>query len=131
MGMQCVSGVNEITAMNFLQGLMSRSNRPSELNDLQSLRGSVFRYRSELTLRFKNAHFSPALPKSPNADGWSIGCAANIFDVQQFILTTKRKEVRKERVEVWFGTQMKDLRVMRIVYMREDAQELTIDVLDG
>jgi len=93
--------------------------------------GSVFRHRPGLTSRFKNAHFSPALPERSDPFGRPAGCAANVFDVQQFVLTTKRKEVRKERVEVRFGTQMKNLGVVRVVYMREDAQELTIDVLDG
>jgi len=86
----------------------------------------------ELASRFKNTHFSPTLPKGANADGRRVGgCASNVFDIQQLILTAKCKEVSEERVEVGLRTQMKNLRIVCVVYMRKDTQELTIDVLDG
>lgn len=85
----------------------------------------------ELTLRFKNAHFFPTLPQSANADGRRVGCASNVFDIQQLVLATECKEVGEERVEVRLRTQVKNLRIVCVVYMRKDAQELTIDVLDG
>jgi hypothetical protein len=37
----------------------------------------------------------------------------------------------KERVEVGLGTQVKDLRVVCMVYVRKYTQELTVNVLDG
>jgi hypothetical protein len=83
------------------------------------------------TSRFKNAHFPPALPKSANANGRHVGSTANVFDVQQLVLAAECKEVSEERVEVRFGTQVKDLRVVCVVYMRKHTQELAIDVLDG
>jgi hypothetical protein len=39
--------------------------------------------------------------------------------------------VSEERVEVRFRTQMKNLRIVGVIYMRKNTQELTIDVLDG
>jgi hypothetical protein len=82
-------------------------------------------------LRFKNAHFSPPLPKSANADGRYVRSSANVFDVQQLVLAAECKKVSEERVEVRLRTQMKNLGIVRVVYMREHTQELTIDVLDG
>lgn len=86
---------------------------------------------ARLSSRFKNSHFSPALPKSANPNRRRVGRTANVFDVQQLVLAAECKEVSEERVEVRFGAQVEDLRVVRVVYMREYTQELTIDVLDG
>jgi hypothetical protein len=38
--------------------------------------------------------------------------------------------VRKEGVEVWFGAEVQDLRIVRVVDVCEDAQELAVNVLD-
>jgi hypothetical protein len=38
--------------------------------------------------------------------------------------------VREERVEVWFGAEVENLGVVRVVDVREDAQELAVDVFD-
>jgi len=112
-----------------------RFNRPvsGELNDLQLLNARLCfpAQVPRLESRFKNAHFSPALPEGADADRRRVRRAANVLDVQQLVLTTECEEVREERVEVRFGTQVKDLGVVRVVYVREDAQELTVDVFDS
>jgi len=39
--------------------------------------------------------------------------------------------VSEERIEVRFRTEMKNLRIVRVIYMRKYAQKLSVDVLDG
>ena len=75
----------------------------------------------ELTLRFKNAHFFPTLPQSANADGRRVGCASNVFDIQQLVLATECKEVGEERVEVRLRAKMENLGIVCMIYMSEDA----------
>ena len=76
---------------------------------------------TSLPSRFQNTHFSLMLPKSANPDSRRVGRTANVFDVQQLVLVAESKEVGEERVEVRFGVQVEDLRVVRMVYMHEYA----------
>jgi len=112
-----------------------RFDRPvsGEPNDLQLINARLYfpAQVPRLDSRFKNAHFSPALPEGADADRRRVRRATNVLDVQQLVLTAEREEVREQRVEVRFGTQVKDLGVVHVVYVREDAQELTVDVFDG
>ena len=114
---------------------MHRFNWPvsGELNDLQLLIAQLYSSGTgtRLELRFKDAHFSPAFPEGADPDRRRVRRAANVLDVQQLVLTTEREEVGEERVEVRFGTQVEDLGIVGVVYVREDAQELTVDMFDG
>ena len=111
-----MSDVDEITGANFLLGSTGRVFVLATLDSHQDSRIPISLQRSQ---------------ESTNADGRRVGRTANVFDVQQLILTAERKEVSKERVEVRFRTQMKNLRIVRVINMRKYTQELTIDVLDG
>jgi len=53
----------------------------------------------------------------------------DILDVQKIVLSSECEEVREERVEVALGLQMEHGGVVRVVEMREYAEELTVDVL--
>jgi hypothetical protein len=62
------------------------------------------RHNQRLQSRLENAHFSPALPQSADADSRRVGRATNVFDLKQLVLTAKREEMCEERVEMRFGT---------------------------
>lgn len=39
--------------------------------------------------------------------------------------------MREQRVEMWLTAEVENLRVVRVVKVRKDAQELSVNVFDG
>ena len=74
----------------------------------------------------QNALLLPSLPKQPYANR-CIRITFNIFHLQQFILPPKCQEVCKEGIEMGLRAKVQDLRIVRMVYVREYAEKLTID----
>lgn len=37
----------------------------------------------------------------------------------------------KERIKMWFGAEVEDLVIVRMVYVGENTEELTVNVFDG
>jgi hypothetical protein len=78
----------------------------------------------------EGADLLPALPERADADDRLARPPTNVLDVEELVLAPERQEVREERVEVRLGAQVQDLRVMRVIDVREHAQQLPIHVLD-
>ena len=56
--------------------------------------------------------------------------ALDVLDLEELVLLSEGEEMREERVEVALRSEMEDLFVVRMVEVREDAEELAVDVLD-
>ena len=78
----------------------------------------------------EDAHLLPLLPERTNADHGSL-LTLDVLGLEKLILLAEREEVREERVEVAFGAEVEDLRIVRVVEVREDAQKLAVDMFDG
>jgi hypothetical protein len=88
------------------------------------------RRENKYRLRFQYPHILPPLPQGANADR-RVGLTFDILDIQQLVLFAESKEMGKERVEMGFRSQMKDLGVVRMVYVGEDTEELAVYVFGG
>ena len=77
----------------------------------------------------EDAHLLPLLPKRADTNN-RARLALDILDLQELVLLAECEEVREERVEVALAAQVQDLLVVRVVEVREDAEELAVDVLD-
>jgi hypothetical protein len=74
----------------------------------------------------ERARLAPALPERADADR---GRALDVLAVQELVLAPEREEVREQAVQVWLGPQVEDVRVVRVVDVREHAQQLPVHVL--
>jgi hypothetical protein len=79
----------------------------------------------------KNAHFAPTLHQCTNPGCRLALCTTEVLRVEKLVLPPECKEVREERVEVRLGAQVENLSKMCVIEMREDAEQLSVDVLDG
>ena len=82
---------------------------------------------SRLGGRINDPHILPPFPQCTDPDCGAL-LSFDILDIQQFVLLPKSQEVRKERIEVRFRTEVQNLDVMCVVYMGEDAQQLPVHV---
>ena len=77
----------------------------------------------------EDAHILPLLPERADTNN-RARLALDILDLQELVLLAECEEVREERVEVALAAQVQDLLVVCVVEVREDAEELAVDVLD-
>ena len=77
----------------------------------------------------EDPHILPLLPERADADD-GARLALDVLDLEELVLLSEGEEMREERVEVALRSEMEDLFVVRMVEVREDAEELAVDVLD-
>ena len=77
----------------------------------------------------ENAHLLPLLPERADADD-GARLALDVLNLEELVLPSEGEEMREERVEVALRSEVEDFFVVRVVEVREDAEELAVDVLD-
>lgn len=78
----------------------------------------------------ENPHLGPPI-RQPHHTPSPHAQFPRILGIQQIILSPKRNIMRKEGIKVCLQGQMQDLCKVRVVDVREDSEELFVDVFCG
>ena len=92
---------------------------------------SILHRQSLAGSSLQNPLLLPPLPQLTDTDSRAVHLSFDISDFQQLVFFSKCQEVGKQRIEVGLGSQMEDNVKVRVIKMRENAEELAIDALHG